>query len=56
MEIVGRYTGILERIAVKPANERQLADLRDFIEESKETVKVRPSPARYPDSPFHTCP
>ena len=29
----------MERIAVKPANEKQLADLRDFIEESKETVK-----------------
>ena len=39
MEIVGRYTAILDRIAVKPSSEKQLADLRDFIEESKATIE-----------------
>ena len=28
IEVVRSYTAILERIAVKPTNERQLADLR----------------------------
>ncbi|RYG70357.1 hypothetical protein EON64_00405, partial [archaeon] len=36
--IIGQYNMILDRIAEKPANERQLADLRDFIETSKATV------------------
>uniref|UniRef100_A0A7S3HTS3 Dynein heavy chain n=1 Tax=Spumella elongata TaxID=89044 RepID=A0A7S3HTS3_9STRA len=36
--VIGQYNDILERIAVKPANEKQLAELRDFIETSKETV------------------
>ena len=40
VEVVQRYTAILERIAVKPANEKQLADLRDFIEESLKTTVV----------------
>ena len=38
LEIVGRYKEILDRIAVKPSSEKQLADLRDFIEESKNTI------------------
>ena len=38
VDIVQRYNEILQRIAVKPTSERQLADLRDFIEESKKTV------------------
>jgi dynein heavy chain, axonemal len=38
LDIVQRYTEILQRIAVKPTSERQLADLRDFIEESRKTV------------------
>ena len=38
VDIVQRYTEILQRIAVKPTSERQLADLRDFIEESRKTV------------------
>ena len=37
--IVQRYNSILERIAEKPANERQLADLREFIEDSKKVVE-----------------
>jgi dynein heavy chain len=36
--VIQQYNDILERIAVKPANEKQLAELRDFIEASKETV------------------
>jgi dynein heavy chain, axonemal len=36
--IIEQYNAILDRIAEKPANERQLADLRDFIEASKATV------------------
>jgi dynein heavy chain, axonemal len=36
--VIGSYNDILERIAVKPANEKQLAELRDFIETSKDTV------------------
>lgn len=38
LDIVQRYTEILQRIAVKPTSEKQLADLRDFIEESRKTV------------------
>ena len=38
IEIVQRYSAILERIAVKPTSEKQLADLRDFIEDAKHTV------------------
>ena len=38
VEIVQRYTDILQRIAVKPTSERQLADLRDFIEDSRKAV------------------
>jgi len=37
--IIDQYNAILERIAEKPANEKQLAVLRDFIEASKDTVK-----------------
>eukprot|EP01042_Synura_sphagnicola_P000104 gene104-103_t len=37
--IVQRYNAILERIAEKPANEKQLADLREFIEDSKRVVE-----------------
>ena len=36
--IIDQYNAILDRIAEKPANEKQLADLRDFIEASKATV------------------
>ena len=36
--VITSYNDILERIAVKPSNEKQLAELRDFIETSKETV------------------
>jgi dynein heavy chain len=36
--IIDQYNAILLRIAEKPANEKQLADLRDFIESSKATV------------------
>lgn len=36
--IIDQYNLILDRIAEKPANEKQLADLRDFIEKSKATV------------------
>lgn len=36
--VIGQYNDILARIEVKPANEKQLAELRDFIETSKETV------------------
>jgi dynein heavy chain len=36
--VIEQYNSILARIAEKPANERQLADLRDFIETSKVTV------------------
>lgn len=38
IDIIQRYTEILQRIAVKPTSERQLADLRDFIEDSRKTV------------------
>jgi dynein heavy chain len=37
--IIEQYNAILERIAEKPANEKQLAVLRDFIEASKATVQ-----------------
>eukprot|EP00599_Poterioochromonas_sp_BG-1_P008225 CAMPEP_0173135378 /NCGR_PEP_ID=MMETSP1105-20130129/1860_1 /TAXON_ID=2985 /ORGANISM="Ochromonas sp., Strain BG-1" /LENGTH=4194 /DNA_ID=CAMNT_0014047373 /DNA_START=78 /DNA_END=12662 /DNA_ORIENTATION=- len=36
--VIDQYNAILDRIAEKPANEKQLADLRDFIETSKTTV------------------
>jgi dynein heavy chain, axonemal len=39
VDIVAEYQGILDRIAVKPANEQQLADLRDFIISSRDTVE-----------------
>ncbi|KAJ1435246.1 dynein heavy chain, partial [Ochromonadaceae sp. CCMP2298] len=39
MNVIGQYNAILERIAEKPANEKQLAELRDFIESSKLTVE-----------------
>lgn len=38
MSVIDQYNAILDRIAEKPANEKQLADLRDFIEASKATV------------------
>jgi len=38
IDIIGQYNAILDRIAVKPSNEKQLADLRDFIVSSKITV------------------
>lgn len=38
MNIVDQYTAILDRIAEKPANEKQLADLRAFIDASRNTV------------------
>ena len=37
--VIQRYNAILDRIDEKPANEKQLADLRDFIEQSKHTVE-----------------
>jgi len=36
--IIQSYKNILERIAEKPTNERQLQDLREFIQASKKTV------------------
>jgi len=39
IEVIQRYKAILERIAQKPTNEKQLAELREFIESSKQTVK-----------------
>lgn len=36
--VVQGYRGILERISQKPTNEKELADLRDFIQASKATV------------------
>jgi len=36
--IIQRYNAILDRIAKKPVNEKELSDLRDFIELSKNTV------------------
>lgn len=38
LAVIDQYNSILNRIAEKPANEKQLADLRDFIETSKATV------------------
>ena len=38
IHIIEQYNSILERIAEKPVNEKQLAELREFIEQSRETV------------------
>jgi dynein heavy chain len=38
IDIVEKYNAMLNRIAEKPANEKQLADLRDYIISSKEAV------------------
>lgn len=40
VRIIYQYKSILERIAQKPTNERELADLREFITKSKETVEL----------------
>lgn len=39
MEILRSYHAMLDRIAEKPVNEKQLADLRDYIISSKKTVQ-----------------
>ena len=39
VDVLDGYRDILNRIAVKPADERQLASLREFIEVSKKTVE-----------------
>eukprot|EP01038_Epipyxis_sp_PR26KG_P008094 gene8094-10963_t len=39
IDIINQYKAILDRIAVKPANEKQLAELREFIETSRLTVQ-----------------
>jgi dynein heavy chain, axonemal len=39
VSIVQGYKSILERISQKPTNEKQLADLREFIQSSKKTVE-----------------
>jgi dynein heavy chain len=38
--VLGTYTDILQRIAVKPTSERELADLRTFIEQAKSRTVV----------------
>ena len=38
ISFIQRYNIILDRIAKKPINEKELADLREFIETSKKTV------------------
>lgn len=38
LDVLARYNAMLDRIAEKPANEKQLAELRDFIVSSKEAV------------------
>jgi dynein heavy chain, axonemal len=38
VHVIQRYNAILDRIAKKPANEKELSDLRQFIEDSKETI------------------
>ena len=40
VEIIKEYKNILDRIAIKPVNEQQLADLRDFIVSSRNTVEL----------------
>lgn len=50
IEIISEYKNILDRIGIKPANEQQLADLRDFIISSRDTVerlKGRVAACRY---------
>lgn len=39
INVIQRYNSILDRIAKKPVNEKELSDLRDFIEASKTTVE-----------------
>ena len=39
VDVLDGYQDILNRIAVKPADERELASLREFIEVSKKTVE-----------------
>ena len=39
MEVLAQYNEILERISIKPANEKELADLRDFIDGTQKTVE-----------------
>ena len=39
IEVIGEYNNILERIAIKPANEKELAGLREFIDQSATTVE-----------------
>ena len=38
LNVIEQYNAILERIGEKPANEKQLAELRSFIEKSRTTV------------------
>ena len=38
LEVLSKYNAMLDRIAEKPANEKQLAELRDFIVSSKDAV------------------
>ena len=40
MDVIGTYTDILQRIAIKPTSERELADLRTFIEQAKSRTVV----------------
>ena len=39
MDVLTQYNDILERIAIKPLNEKELAALREFIEQSRITVE-----------------